>query len=54
MDLRDTRLRLREQVIRAPTPHLVGLLRARTTVIAVLVSFLHTGTAIRGSGNPSS
>ena len=41
------RFRLREQVRRDPTPHLVGLLRLRTTVIAVLVSrvaFLHTGT----------
>ena len=47
MDLRDTRVRLREQVIRDPTPHLVGLLRERTTMIAVLVSreaFPHTGT----------
>ena len=47
VDLRNTRDRLREQVIRDPTLYFVGLLRARTTVTAVLVSrvaFLHTGT----------
>ena len=66
VDLRNTRVRLRDQVIRDPSLHLVGLLRRRTTMTAVFVSrvaLLHTGTeaaqrlqnvraAIRGSGNP--
>ena len=37
VDLRDTRPRPREQEIRDPALHLVGLLRVSTTVIAVLV-----------------